>query len=197
MERERMNDDAFEVLNAVYLRKIASADVVVDCTGFDPAKARAELDKAVQGGLVEDLGGQYMLSEAGTPAVLAGYEERYVGLRGPGPVEDWYQRFETLNAQFLQTISAWQTSGEDEGVLDKLLKIVGRQARALGTITDTVPRYTRYATRFEHAMELVETGKSEFITSPGVDSIHNIWFEFHEDILTLIGRPRLDPESDH
>jgi hypothetical protein len=23
-----------------------------------------------------------------------------------------------------------------------------------------------------------------------VDSIHNIWFEFHEDILTLLGRPR-------
>jgi hypothetical protein len=26
--------------------------------------------------------------------------------------------------------------------------------------------------------------------SPGVDSIHTIWFECHEDILTLLGRPR-------
>jgi hypothetical protein len=192
-----MNDEAFEALNAVYLRKIASADVVTECTGLESGAARELIAAEIENGSLEDLGGQYMLSEDGTRAVLEGYEERYASLRENSAVEDWYQRFETLNSQFLQTISAWQTSGQDEGVLDKLLKIVSRQVRALGTITETVPRYTRYADRFEHALELVEAGKSEFITSPTADSIHNIWFEFHEDILTLLGRPRLDAESDH
>ena len=28
------------------------------------------------------------------------------------------------------------------------------------------------------------------MVSPSVDSVHNIWFEIHEDILTLLGRPR-------
>jgi hypothetical protein len=192
-----MDDEAFEALNAVYLRKIASADVVTECTGLDAARVREMLAAQIEAGRLEDLGGQYMLSEDGTRAVLEGYEERYAGLREDSTVEDWYQRFETLNSQFLQTISAWQTSGQDEGVLDKLLKIISRQVRALGSITSTVPRYARYADRFEHSLELVEAGKSEFISSPTTDSLHNIWFEFHEDILTLLGRPRLDAESDH
>ena len=192
-----MNDKDFGVLNAVYLRKIASPEVVVECTGLAADEARGALSALATAGLVDDLGGQFMLTEDGTSAVLKAYEDRYAGLRSDAAVEDWYQRFETLNSQFLQAISAWQTSGQDESVLDKLLKIVGRQVRHLGTITDTVPRYARYAERFEHARELVEAGKSEFITSPTADSIHNIWFEFHEDILTLLGRPRLDAESDN
>jgi hypothetical protein len=192
-----MNDEVFEALNAVYLRKIASADVVTECTGIDPGRVREVLATEAESGLLEDLGGQFMLSEDGTRAVLEGYEERYAALRENSEVEDWYQRFETLNSQFLQTISAWQTSGQDEGVLDRLLKIITRQVRALASITGTVPRYARYASRFERSLELVEAGKSEFISSPTADSLHNIWFEFHEDILTLLGRPRLDAESDH
>jgi DNA-binding GntR family transcriptional regulator len=171
--------------------------VVTECTGIDPGRVREVLATEAESGLLEDLGGQFMLSEDGTRAVLEGYEERYAALRENSEVEDWYQRFETLNSQFLQTISAWQTSGQDEGVLDRLLKIITRQVRALASITGTVPRYARYASRFERSLELVEAGKSEFISSPTADSLHNIWFEFHEDILTLLGRPRLDAESDH
>lgn len=189
-----MNDDAFEVLNAVYLRKIASTEVAAECTGRDRADALQTLTTHVESGLVDDLGGQYMLTETGTKSVLDAYAERYSGLRGNGAVEAWYQRFETLNSQFLKTISAWQTGGE-ESQLDKLLKVVGRQIKALGTISETVPRYARYAERFERAQLRVEAGKTEFVTSPTLDSIHNVWFEFHEDILTVLGRPRLDAEA--
>jgi hypothetical protein len=192
-----VDDTKFDVLNAVYLRKIASAGVVVECTGLPVDQAAPALAELAEAGQLDDLGGQFMLTEVGTTAVLQAYTDRYSGLRGVGAVEDWYQRFETLNSQFLQTISAWQTSGQDEALLDKLLKIITRQIRALGSITGTVPRYARYAERFGHALELVEVGKSEYITNPHMDSLHNIWFEFHEDILTLLGRPRLDAESDH
>ena len=184
-----MNDETFGVLNAVYLRKIATAEVVRECTGLGPEVIRAALDGAVAAGLVEDLGGQFMLNDDGTQAVRDGYGERYTPLRSEPDVENWYQRFETLNAQFLQTISAWQTSGDD-GQLEKLLKLVERQIRALGTISATIPRYGFYAERFTRALSLVEEGKTEFVTSPTQDSIHNVWFEFHEDILTLLGRPR-------
>ena len=142
-----MNEETFEVLNAVYLRKIATAETVGECTGRDADTVRAVLSEESAAGNVEDLGGQFMLSEDGTRSVLEGYEERYASLREDNTVEDWYQRFETLNAQFLQTISAWQTSGEDEGVLDKLLKLINRQIRALSTISPTIPRYARYQER--------------------------------------------------
>jgi hypothetical protein len=184
-----MNDETFLVLNAVYLRKIATAEVVRECTGLGADAIRAALDGAVADLLVEDLGGQFMLNDEGTQAVRAGYAERYAPLRAEPDVEAWYQRFESLNSQFLTTISAWQTGG-DEGQLDRLLKLVERQIRALGTIAATVPRYAGYADRFSRALSLVEEGKTEFVTSPTLDSIHNVWFEFHEDILTLLGRPR-------
>lgn len=184
-----MNDETFGVLNAVYLRKIATAEVVRECTGLSPDAIRAALDAAAADGLVEDLGGQFMLSDEGVRAVLGGYDARYAALRSEPEVENWYQRFESLNSQFLTTISAWQTGG-DEGQLDKLLKLVERQIRALGTISATVPRYAGYAERFGRALEIVEQGKTEYVTSPTLDSIHNVWFEFHEDILTLLGRPR-------
>ena len=184
-----MNDEMFLVLNAVYLRKIATSEVVRECTGLSPEAIRAALDAAGAEGSVEDLGGQFMLNDEGTAAVRAAYDERYAPLRAEADVEAWYQRFESLNSQFLKTISAWQTGG-DEGQLDKLLKLVERQIKALGTISATVPRYAGYGDRFERALSLVEEGKTEFVTSPTLDSIHNVWFEFHEDILTLLGRPR-------
>jgi hypothetical protein len=192
-----MNDDVFEILNAVYLRKIASPAVVVDCSGRDRGAVREILAAQAESALVVDLGDQFMLTDEGTQAVLDGYNQRYSGLREDGSIEAWYQRFESLNSQFLKTISAWQMSGEEEGLLDRLLKLITRQIRALESITATIPRYARYTERFTRSLELVEAGKSEFITSPTTDSLHNIWFEFHEDILTLLGRPRLDAEADH
>jgi hypothetical protein len=184
-----MNDETFGVLNAVYLRKMATAEVVRECTGYAPDTIRGALESAVAAGHLEDFGGQYMLNDDGTKAVRDAYGDRYAPLRAEPDVENWYQRFETLNSQFLKTISAWQTGG-DEGALDKLLKLVERQIRALGTISATVPRYAYYAERFSRAVGLGEEGKTEFVTSPTQDSIHNVWFEFHEDILTLLGRPR-------
>jgi hypothetical protein len=191
-----MTDETFFVLNAVYLRKIATVEVVEECTGLPADTIRAALEAEAAAGHVEDLGGQFMLSDEGVQAVLEAYNERYAPLRSEPEVENWYQRFESLNSQFLKTISAWQTGGEEEGTLDRLLKVVERQVKALGTITDTIPRYARYAERFERALGIVESGKKEFVTSPMVDSLHNIWFEFHEDILTVLGRPRLEAEAE-
>ncbi len=190
-----MDDASFEVLNAVYLRKIATADHVAVVALRSPDEVRTVLADQGEKGLVEDLGGQFMLSDEGTAAVLAGYEERYAKLREDDEVETWYQRFETLNSQFLNVISAWQTSGEDEGALDKVLKLINRQIRALDTISPTIPRYAKYSERFSKSLEIVEGGQKEYVTSLSVDSLHNIWFEFHEDVLTLLGRPRLDAEE--
>ncbi|MGI3780466.1 MAG: hypothetical protein ACRYG2_06770, partial [Janthinobacterium lividum] len=54
----------------------------------------------------------------------------------------------------------------------------------------SVPRYERYADRLDTALQRVDEGDVAFVTSPTVDSVHNVWFEFHEDILTVLGRPR-------
>ena len=43
---------------------------------------------------------------------------------------------------------------------------------------------------FESSAEADAIAGSERLARPMVDSVHNIWFEFHEDILSVLGRPR-------
>ncbi len=184
-------EDEFAVLNAVYLRKIASPDVIAQVSGVAPELVGAEISRATTTERLEDVGGMYMLSDSGTDEVLAEYRARYEHLRTDADVLTWYQRFESINRQFLQAISAWQTDGgSDPGRLDRLLRLVERLIKSLAVIGATVPRYERYANRFRAAMDRIDAGSTEYVTSPTVDSVHNIWFEFHEDILTVIGRPR-------
>jgi hypothetical protein len=186
-----MTEPAFAVLNTVYLRKISAADAIADVSGLEPQRCADVVAKAVADGELEDLGGMYMLSERGTAAVLDGYRDRYSTLRSDPEVLDWYERFETTNRQFLQSVSAWQTDDSgDPARLDRLLRPVERLVKALGGITPLIGRYERYAERFRTAMDRVDEGAIEYVTSPTVDSLHNIWFEFHEDILTVLGRPR-------
>ena len=185
-----MNDEQFLVLNCVYLRKLVPAAAVAECTALPPDAVDRALAAVTGAGRALDVGGgQYMLSEAGTQAVLAEYGQRYAAERQDAFCTDWYDRFELLNSQFLTGISAWQRAGDD-GQLDRLLRLVERQIKALDGISGRVPRYRTYRDRFERAIERVDHGQAEFVVSPSVDSIHNIWFEFHEDILTLLGRPR-------
>ena len=84
------------------------------------------------------------------------------------------------------------------------LQVLASQAQRLGHLilrcggqrdhrpaqASRLPRYRHYADRFRRSLDRVDSGQVEYVTSPTVDSLHNIWFEFHEDILALLGRPR-------
>ena len=53
------------------------------------------------------------------------------------------------------------------------------------------PRFAVYLERFDAAMAARSTpGAIEFVSSPTADSVHNVWFEFHEDLLRTLGRAR-------
>ena len=185
-----MNDEQFLVLNCIYLRKLVPTSAVVECTALPRDAVDRALATVTGDGAALDVGDeQYMLSEAGTQQVLAEYGQRYAAERQDAFFTDWYDRFELLNGQFLAGISAWQRGGED-GQLDRLLRLVERQIKALDGLGGRVPRYGTYRDRFERAIDRVDQGQAEYVVSPSVDSVHNIWFEFHEDILTLLGRPR-------
>jgi hypothetical protein len=185
-----MDDEQFLVLNCVYLRKLVPTAAIVECTALPRQAVDRALTAVTGGGRALDVGdGQYMLTEDGTQQVLAEYGQRYAADRQDPFFTDWYDRFEVLNGQFLAGVSAWQRDGGDSQ-LDRLLRLVERQIKALGGLSERVARYGRYRDRFERAIERIDQGQAEYVVSPSVDSIHNIWFEFHEDILTLLGRPR-------
>ncbi len=186
-----MTDEEFLALNSIYLKKIATSAAVSASTGLPEQAVERVLAGAEASGRVIDVGqGMLMLSEDGVHAVLGEFSERYAASREDQVVEDWYKRFELLNSQFLKVVTDWQQDGGDLSKLERLLKLVERQVRALGHIIDRIPRYGVYSQRFTQAIEAVDKGQIAYLVSPDVDSIHSIWFEFHEDILTVLGRPR-------
>lgn len=186
----------FIVLNALYLRKIADVGALAECCGRSSDAVATVLAAASESGSVLTLGSQYVVTDEGRREVLDFYETAYSEMRNDPEVQAWYERFEVINGRFLQLVSAWQVGGGGPGaggqdrVYDRLARLVERHVSALEHASNWVPRYRLYAERFRRGLACVEAGKAEYVTSPTVDSLHNIWFEFHEDILALLGRPR-------
>lgn len=181
----------FEILNAIYLRKMAAAAHVAEVTGQPPEAVERALREEEAAGALLGLEGAWLLQEAGTAKVLAFYRQTYAPLREQGGIVAWYERFESsLNPQFIKAVSDWQTSGGDARAQEKMTRLVERMIRALGQVSGDIPRYQRYADRFARAMAKADQGQSDFVCRPTVDSMHNIWFEFHEDVLAVVGRPR-------
>jgi hypothetical protein len=185
-----LDERDFAVLNAVFLRKMASPEHVAAVTSVDPAEVRRVLEEAARDGAAIDLGGQFVLGDDGRARVLAYYDWTYAGARANGAVQAWYERFETVNAQFIALVSEWQKSDGDERVQERLVRLVERQVAALRALAREIPRYENYAARFEEGLTKVDRGERDYVCKPTIDSVHNVWFEFHEDILTVMGKPR-------
>lgn len=185
-----IDETRFRVLNAIYLRKLAPVAHIAAVTGISESEVQNILTEELSAGGVDDMGGSFMLQPDGTAKVLAFYSEAYADLRKDPDVTGWYERFEVINAQFIKAVSEWQTSDGDARAQERMVRIVEKMIRNLGEIAPRIPRYQGYADRFERSMAAADRGEKDFVCNPTVDSMHNIWFEFHEDILAVIGRPR-------
>jgi hypothetical protein len=184
------DEHTFLVLNAAHLKKLASAEEIAHACGVGAETAGTVLASAAETGLALNMDGRYMLMPEGTEAVLSYYRRAYETARADPDANAWYDRFEAINAQFIKQVSDWQTSGGEERAQSRVLKTVERLIRNLEDLTATIPRYETYVRRFEHSMALVDRGDTDYVCKPTIDSVHNIWFEFHEDILNVLGRTR-------
>ena len=186
-----LSDDQFAILNAIYLKKMATAATVAEITGLPRDRVEQHLAAASEAGQVIDMGGSgAMLLEDGTAAVLAYYRQTYAPVRALPKVVAWYEAFESINAKFIAQVTAWQQSEGEERAERKLLQTAEKLASDIIALQQHVPRYAGYVKRFANSMDRVDRGQREFVCNPTIDSVHNIWFEFHEDILAVLGRPR-------
>ena len=181
----------FVVLNAIFLKKMASATQIAESTGLPPdSVARCLAAAAEQGWLMDMASAGAMLLEEGIAQVTAYYRDAYAGLRTDPALINWYQNFESLNARFIAAVSEWQKSEGDERIERRVLQTAERLAKDIGQLVPCIARYGSYSRRLEYSMERVDAGERDFVCKPTVDSVHNIWFEFHEDILAVLGRAR-------
>lgn len=183
-------DNDFAILNAIYLKKMASTQAIAEVVGLPAELVGDRLEAAAEAGWTLPMPDGVMLLEGGTDQVLATYREAYAPARSQPEVLRWYERFETINSRFIGQVSDWQKSEGDERSERRLLQTAERLVAELEDLLPWVPRYAQYQRRFQRSMDRVDQGHRDFVCKPTLDSVHNIWFEFHEDILAVIGRPR-------
>lgn len=196
----------YDVLNVVALKKMASADAVVDASGADIEAVGEALDRLAERGLIVVAAGSALPTDEAEPALRDAAEEHYAAVRADADVAAQVERFETVNAQFLTTMSAWQQidvggrkvandhsdSAYDDKVITRLAKLVARLEPLLEALAEYDPRFAGYRRRFGAALAAIDEGRHELVSSPTADSVHNIWFEFHEDLLRTLGRERAE-----
>ena len=185
-----LSDSDFIILNAIYLKKMVDARGIADATGLPLDSVGERLAAAAAEGWVISMPEGAMLLAGGTERVLAYYRETYAGVRTDPAVVQWYEHFETLNTRFIGLVTEWQQTEGDERIERRLLQAAEKLATDIGQLAPKIARYDAYVRRFERSMDRVDQGQREFVCKPTIDSVHNIWFEFHEDILAVLGRPR-------
>ena len=112
-----------------------------------------------------------------------------------------YGPFLVLNLGFKQSVSGWQLSEQAAADLETVTTELHQLHQDFRPIVDAsvalVGRLTPYVHRFEHALEAFMGGDVSMLASPLKDSYHTVWFEYHEEMIHLVGRTRLEEELGH
>jgi hypothetical protein len=103
-----------------------------------------------------------------------------------------YERFLVADRELKATITAWQLAA-DAGKAAARAGVMASAATAGGVaaaLAEVAPRLGPYPLRIAEAAGAIATGDARFVASPRVDSLHQVWFELHEDLLVTLGRSR-------
>ncbi len=170
----------------------------------DPLDLRSAVIETLEDGLIRSRGevGRLSLTESGAVRLGAVMAEMTTQV-GRDQLERAYREFLTVNHDFLAAVSAGQIdragagqvvrAGAEDSNSDArtFQALVGRITPALASLSAVLPQFSRYVQRFDRALEKSVEDR-EWIESPLVDSVHTIWFELHEHLLTCLGLTRSD-----
>jgi hypothetical protein len=192
------------VLNVVALKKmIAAADLAV-ATGLEAGQVETTISALSGLGLVAEVSGFAMPADEAEAALAASAAELYAPLRADPEILALADRFDDINGRLLAAMSAWQQvdiggqkvtndhtdSGYDDKIITRIERLIQRLAPLLDALAGYDPRFAGYGQRFDAALAGLDSGRHELVSSPTQDSVHTIWFEFHEDLLRTLGRER-------
>lgn len=201
-----MTRTEFEVLNVIVLKGMCRMRAVAEVLALPESAVEETVAALERGDLIGRAGELLPPTDAAEPALVAFAAAAYGDLRSDAESDGLYERFEKINAQLLQTMAAWQqidVGGHkvandhsdrdyDEKIITGAAKLVERLKRIAGALGDHDPRFLRYGERFDAALDRVDRGEREYLSSPGLESVHDIWFEFHEDLLRSLGKARTE-----
>lgn len=190
--------DEFDVIRALQLKGFGSVEATAHALNTDETTVETVVDGlgdrvnvTPRGVMVTPQGREWLAAmmvaeqaSADTAALIALY----------GP-------FLALNLGFKQSVSDWQLSDQEPADREKVTAELHRLHQHFSPILDAsialVGRLTPYAHRFGYALEAFTGGDVSMLASPLKDSYHTVWFEYHEEMIHLIGRTRLEEELGH
>ena len=198
------------VLNAVVLKHMTTTAAVADAIGLPVEQVEAALDALEAEDAVARVELHVLPTETGVAELKADADSRYRAVRDDPGMTGWLDQFDPVNRRFLEVTTAWQTlpvgtgrvpndhsdPAYDAQVVSRLEKLVAKAARLIHEMAERVPRFTRYRERLDAALVRVDQGETRYVSDPLVDSVHTVWFEMHEDILTVLGRERTEQSSE-
>ena len=199
-------DTRYAVLSTIVFKKMATAGVVANATAVDIDTVRAVLDDFESSGAVFRAEENILSTEVAEQQVGEYADRQYEAVRSDPAVERWMARFGTQNRHFLETVSAWQQIDQggkkvandhtdpayDAHILARIDATLVRVGKLIDELSTKVPRLARYGERLQEAFDNVDAGDSRYLSDPMVESVHNIWFELHEDILLILGKERTE-----
>ena len=196
--------DSYLVLHGLAIKKHADAAAVAAALGLDEAAVQAALDEAVARGRAARAGQAYSLTPVARVALDGAYSRLFAAQRADATFAAAHERFEAINRELKQLMTAWQTieiDGEsvlnehtnkdyDDRLIDRLGALHERAEAVLRQLAAGLPRLAIYAEKLEVALEKAEDGAIEWVSGVKIESYHTVWFELHEDLLRILGRAR-------
>jgi hypothetical protein len=185
-------DAALAVLMALRVKGRALPEAVATATGVPVPVVRAAIEAACARGAASAVpgAGSYVLTVPGKDELADLLAAEALDRSALAAL---YERFLAIDAVLKACITEWQLVAPerlDEAASAKV-RAVALEARALAERLAAVgARLRPYAVRLASALEALDGGDTRFVASPRVDSLHQVWFELHEDLLATLGRVR-------
>jgi pyruvate,water dikinase len=194
-----MDNNELLVLMALRLKGRGSTEELVATTGLEGWAVAAVVDPLVESGGARELRGSYMLTAPARERLKELLDSERAGVDSAA-VRDSYEEFTSVNQDFKQLATDWQLRDEqpndhsdpayDAEVVERLPSIHARVAPILERVVELVPRLAPYQARLSTALARVQGGDHTWLLKPLIDSYHTVWFELHEELISLAGLSR-------
>lgn len=179
-------------LMALRVRGRADAAQVARAAGCEVGAAGAHLDGFTANGIAAPVAtapGSFALTDAGRAALERALAAERVDRAALATI---YERFLGVDRTLKSAITAWQLApaAGKPAARDGVLAATAPAGGVAADVAHVAPRFAPYPRRIADAAAAIATGNASFVANPRVDSLHQVWFELHEDLLVTLGRKR-------
>lgn len=199
-----LDDDATVLLHGVAVVRTGRDGGLPEYTGLTTERIYATLPVLHDTSRLVSHGDVRLVTPAGERHLRSAYDRAYAHIRRNALVSNEHESFEEINAEAKDAIARWQQvdiggsfvpndhsdDAYDGGIVAELREIVSALPDRIPALLRLAPWLEFHVGRARYALERVEVGDTDYVSSVRLPSLHSVWFELHEDILRTLGRAR-------